>query len=87
MVEVICDNCGKIKKSNREWILGYNWESRSRSSGAVRRIIRFFDRWYSRHATEPGAFHLCSQECKEEYASKNRLRVIITQRDMGLHSY
>lgn len=87
MVEVICDNCGAIKKPDREWILGYNWQSRSRLSGAARRLIRFFDRWYDRRATDPAAFHLCSPECKEEYARKNAVRIIITQRDLGLHSY
>jgi hypothetical protein len=89
VVEVICDNCGALKKekANQEWILGYNWESRSQFTGAVRRLIRFLDRWYDRHALEPEAIHLCSPECKEQYADKNSVRVIITQRDLGIHSY
>jgi hypothetical protein len=87
MVEVICDNCGAVKKTNREWVLGYKWENRSRLSGSVRQLIRFFDHWYVHRATEPGAIHLCSLECKEAYANKNGLRIIITQRDFGVHSY
>lgn len=87
MVEIICDNCGVVNKSNREWILGYNEEKHSLRSGSVRRLIRFFDRWYARRATEPGAIHLCSSRCKEQYARKNGLRIIVTQRDLGLHSY
>ncbi len=87
MVEVICDNCGAIKKSGGEWILGFHWEGRSRLTGAVRRLIRFLDRWYDRRAVEPAAIHICSPQCKEEYANRNSLRIIITQRDLGLHSY
>jgi hypothetical protein len=87
MVEIVCDNCGAVRKSNREWILGNKQEKRSLRSGSVRKLIRFFDRWYSRHATELGAIHLCSIQCKEEYARKNGLRIIVTQRDLGLHSY
>jgi hypothetical protein len=87
MVEIICDNCKTIKKSNREWILGNKQEKHSLRSESVRKLIRFFDRWYSRLATEPGAIHLCSAECKEEYARKNGLRIIITQRDLGGHNY
>ncbi|HWC20036.1 MAG TPA: hypothetical protein VG498_23685 [Terriglobales bacterium] len=87
MVEVICDNCGAVKKPHREWILGYKQEKRSLRAGSVRNIIRFFDRWYGRRATETGAIHLCSAKCKEEYADKNGIRIIITQRDQGLHSY
>lgn len=87
MVEVICDNCGAVKKGNREWILGFNWMTRSQFTRSTRRLIRFIDHWYSRHALEPGAIHLCSQQCKEQYAEKNSLRVIVTQRDLGIHSY
>lgn len=87
MGEIICDNCGAVKKSNREWILGNKQEKRSLRVGSFRKVIRFFDRWYSRLATEAGAIHLCSAECKEEYARKNGLRIIITHRDLGLHSY
>ena len=87
MVEVICDNCGAVKKSNREWVLGYKREKYSSRSGSARKLIRFFDHWYGRYATNPDAIHLCSPECKEEYANKNGLRIIITQRDPGLHNY
>ena len=87
MVHIICDNCGAVKKMKQEWILGYNWESRSQLTAATRRLIRFLDRWYDRHAVAPAAIHLCSAECKEQYAEKNSLRVIITQRDLGIHSY
>ena len=87
MVEIICDNCGAVKKSNRDWILGNEQEKRSLRPGSVRKLIRFFDHWYGQRATEIGAIHLCSSKCKEEYARKNGLRVIITQRDLGLHSY
>ena len=87
MVEVICDNCGATKKSDREWILGNKQQKGSLRSGSFRTLLRFFDGWYSRLATEPGAIHLCSTECKEKYARKNGLRIIITQRDLGMHSY
>ena len=87
MVEIICDNCGAGKKEAGEGILGNKQQKRSLRSGSFRTLIRFFDRWYSRLATQPGAIHLCSSECKEEYARKNGLRVIITQRDLGMHSY
>lgn len=87
MVEIICDNCGALKKSNREWILGNKQEKRSLRSGSVRKVIRFLDHWYTRWVTETGAIHLCSEKCKEQYARKNGLRILITQRDLGLHSY
>jgi len=87
VVEIICDNCGTVKKTNQEWIVGYNWESRSQFTGEARRIIRFLDRWYDRHAAAGAAIHLCSGECQEQYADKNSVRVIITQRDLGIHSY
>jgi len=87
MVEVICDNCGTIKKSNHEWILGNEQQKHSLRSGSVRKLIRFFDRWYSRQATELGAIHLCSVKCKEEFARTKGMRVIITQRDLSMHNY
>lgn len=87
MVEIICDNCGARKKSDREWILGSRQQKKSLRTGSLRTLIRFFDRWYTRLVSQPGAIHLCSTECKEKYARNNGLRIIITQRDQGLHSY
>ena len=72
MVTITCDNCGATRPEKLpigvEWILGYDIELET--PHAVQRSLRFLDRWDDRRVIEFGAIHICSEECKVEYRTK-----------------
>ena len=72
MITITCDNCGGTRPERlpvgTEWILGYDIETES--PNAVQRSLRFLDRWDDRRVLEFGAIHICCEECKAEYRTR-----------------
>jgi len=68
MVTFICDTCGRVQKSEQEWILGLAAES----LGAVsaRREVNILSAWAESQAVHPLAVHFCSERCKDKYLNK-----------------
>jgi hypothetical protein len=77
MVRITCDNCGAEKPQQlpaaTEWILGYDLEMETPKS--VQRSIRLLDHWDDRRVLEPGAIHLCSLQCRDEYMRHSATRM------------
>lgn len=68
MINFSCDNCGKLKKAEQEWILGLAAESMGATS--ARREINILSRWVEPEAVHPLAVHFCSEHCKDRYMKK-----------------
>jgi hypothetical protein len=65
MIQYACDTCGRVKKSDETWILGFAAENVGVTS--ARREVTIAPVWDDRRATEWLAVHFCSQRCKNEY--------------------
>lgn len=67
MVRFQCDSCGKLKEGAETWILGLAAENIGVTS--ARRELSIASAWDNRLAVDPLAVHLCSEECRADYAS------------------
>ena len=74
MVRIFCDICRKEKILATEqilsesWVLGYNLQLENLNGS--RHYLRFLERWDDARVLEPGAVHLCSPRCKDDYVVK-----------------
>jgi hypothetical protein len=68
MIAFICDNCGKLKKPEQEWILGLAAENVGALS--ARREVNILSTWAEATAVHPLAVHFCSERCKDKYIKK-----------------
>lgn len=67
MVRFQCDSCRKLKEGGETWILGLAAENIGVTS--ARRELSIASTWDNRLAVDPLAVHLCSEECRADYAS------------------
>ena len=75
MVRITCDICSKEKPVNdvhptEGWVLGYDLELENLNG--MRHDLRFLDRWDDTRILDPGAVHLCSRQCKDDYVVKTQ---------------
>jgi hypothetical protein len=74
VVRITCDICSKERPLSGErtaaeaWVLGYDLELENLSG--MQHYLRFLDRWDDTRILDPGAIHLCSRACKDDYMVK-----------------
>ncbi len=65
MLRFQCDTCGRLKKADEAWILGFAAENIGVTS--ARREVSISATWDRPRSVEPLAVHFCSDECRAEY--------------------
>ena len=66
-MEYICKVCGKAKRGDHNWRVGF--EKTGPAGSSIEKTIVVLHSWDEQRAQEPNALHFCSEQCEQDYLS------------------